>query len=33
VAQYQQLRDLPASLEQSLPSIADIEAELAGEVA
>lgn len=31
VAEYQLLRDLPATLEQSLPSIADIEAELAGE--
>jgi len=33
VAEYQLLRDLPATLEQSLPSIADIEAELVGEVA
>ena len=32
VAEYQLLRDLPATLEQSLPSIADIEAELAGEL-
>ena len=32
VAEYQLLRDLPATLEQSLPSIADIEAELANEV-
>jgi predicted nuclease of restriction endonuclease-like (RecB) superfamily len=32
VAEYQLLRDLPATLEQSLPSIADIEAELAGDV-
>jgi hypothetical protein len=31
VAEYQLLRDLPPLLEQSLPSIADIEAELAGE--
>ncbi|MCT9810176.1 PDDEXK nuclease domain-containing protein [Acidovorax sp. Be4] len=31
VAEYQLLRDLPARLEHSLPSIADIEAELAGE--
>jgi hypothetical protein len=31
VAKYQLLRDLPPLLEQSLPSIADIEAELAGE--
>lgn len=31
VAEYQLLRDLPVMLEQSLPSIADIEAELAGE--
>ena len=31
VAEYQLLRDLPPMLEQSLPSIADIEAELAGE--
>ena len=30
VAEYQLLRDLPDALEQSLPSIADIEAELAG---
>ena len=29
VAEYQLLRDLPDALEQSLPSIADIEAELA----
>ncbi len=32
VAQYQLLRDLPQTLEKSLPSIADIEAELAGEL-
>ena len=32
VAEYQLLRDLPATLEQSLPSIADIEAELSNEV-
>ena len=31
VAEYQLLRDLPDALEQSLPSIADIEAELAEE--
>lgn len=31
VAEYQLLRDLPNALEQSLPSIADIEAELAGD--
>jgi len=31
VAEYQLLRDLPATLEQSLPSIADIEAELASD--
>ncbi|MBS7776868.1 PDDEXK nuclease domain-containing protein [Acidovorax sp. CCYZU-2555] len=31
VAEYQLLRDLPDALEQSLPSIADIEAELAGD--
>lgn len=29
LAEYQLLRDLPNALEQSLPSIADIEAELA----
>ena len=33
VAEYQLLRDLPPLLEQSLPSIADIEAELAGDLA
>ena len=33
VAEYQLLRNLPEALEQSLPSIAEIEAELAGEVA
>ena len=33
VAEYHLLRDLPPTLENSLPSIADIEAELAGEVA
>lgn len=32
VAEYQLLRDLPDALEQSLPSIADIEAELAGDL-
>ena len=32
VAEYQLLRDLPQTLEKSLPSIADIEAELAGEL-
>lgn len=32
VAEYQLLRDLPAPLEHSLPSIAEIEAELAGDV-
>jgi YhcG PDDEXK nuclease domain len=32
VAEYQLLRDLPPMLEQSLPSIADIEAELAGDM-
>jgi predicted nuclease of restriction endonuclease-like (RecB) superfamily len=32
VAEYQLLRDLPETLERSLPSIADIEAELAGEL-
>lgn len=32
VAEYQLLRDLPKALEQSLPSIAEIEAELAGEL-
>ncbi|MBT9499480.1 MAG: DUF1016 family protein [Zoogloea sp.] len=32
VAEYQLLRDLPASLERSLPSIAEIEAELADEI-
>nr|WP_181375949.1 PDDEXK nuclease domain-containing protein [Polaromonas sp. H8N]AWD72303.1 hypothetical protein pH8NP2_p029 [Polaromonas sp. H8N] len=32
VAEYQLLRDLPATLEQSLPSIADIEAELSNDV-
>lgn len=32
VAEYQLLRDLPATLEQSLPSIADIEAELSSDV-
>ena len=32
VAEYQLLRDLPDTLEKSLPSIADIEAELAGEL-
>lgn len=32
VAEYQLLRDLPDSLEQSLPSIADIEAELSGDL-
>ena len=32
VAEYQLLRDLPLNLEQSLPSIAEIEAELAGEL-
>jgi predicted nuclease of restriction endonuclease-like (RecB) superfamily len=32
VAEYQLLRDLPPMLEQSLPSIADIEAELAGDL-
>ena len=31
-AEYQLLRDLPATLEQSLPSIADIEAELTSDV-
>ena len=31
VAEYQLLRDLPEGLERSLPSIADIEAELSGE--
>ena len=31
VAEYQLLRDLPATLEQSLPSIADIEAELSND--
>jgi predicted nuclease of restriction endonuclease-like (RecB) superfamily len=32
VAEYQLLRDLPETLEHSLPSIAEIEAELAGEL-
>ncbi|QHE86852.1 PDDEXK nuclease domain-containing protein [Hydrogenophaga sp. BPS33] len=32
VAEYQLLRDLPQRLEKSLPSIAEIEAELAGDV-
>lgn len=32
VAEYQLLRDLPTTLQQNLPSIADIEAELADEV-
>ena len=32
VAEYQLLRDLPATLEQSLPSIADIEAELSNDM-
>jgi len=32
MAQYQLLRDLPDALEKSLPSIAEIEAELAGEL-
>ena len=32
VAGYQLLRDLPATLEQRLPSIADIEAELSNDV-
>ena len=32
VAEYQLLRDLPDALGQSLPSIADIEAELSGEL-
>ena len=32
VAEYQLLRDLPATLEQSLPSIVDIEAELSNDV-
>jgi hypothetical protein len=32
VAEYQLLRDLPDRLEKSLPSIAEIEAELAGDI-
>ncbi len=32
VAEYQLLRDLPDTLDKSLPSIAEIEAELAGEL-
>ena len=32
VAEYQLLRDLPEKLEHSLPTIAEIEAELAGEL-
>ena len=32
MAQYQLLRDLPDVLEKSLPCIAEIEAELAGEL-
>jgi hypothetical protein len=32
VAEYQLLRDLPATLEKTLPSIADIEAELSNDV-
>ncbi|WP_460054075.1 hypothetical protein [Pseudomonas sp. S2_D06] len=32
VAEYQLLRDLPETLGQNLPSIAEVEAELAGEL-
>ncbi|MFQ2361563.1 hypothetical protein ACK318_20475 [Aeromonas dhakensis] len=33
VAEYQLLRDLPETLGRNLPSIAEIEAELSGELA